>query len=82
MVTKKIQLIVSAIDKVKTFVNINSKYDCTIDVVSGRYVIDGKSIMGMFSLDLTKVLDVTIECENESDIDSLIKEYEAAKLTV
>ena len=49
MKTAKISL--NSIDKVKAFVNEISKFDCDFDLVSGRYVIDAKSIMGIFSVD-------------------------------
>jgi phosphotransferase system HPr-like phosphotransfer protein len=52
---------------VKDFVNIVSRYDFDIDLVSGRYVVDAKSIMGIFSLDLSKPIDLTIHAEDELD---------------
>ena len=58
MKTAKISL--NSIDKVKAFVNEISKFDCDFDLVSGRYVIDAKSIMGIFSLDLSKPIDLNI----------------------
>ena len=48
------------VQDVKTFVQVSSKVSSDIDIVSGRYKIDGKSIMGMFSLDLSKPLTVEI----------------------
>ena len=48
-----IHVTLNSIDKVKTFVNIISRYSSDFDLVSGRYVIDAKSIMGIFSLDLS-----------------------------
>ena len=80
MIRKEVKLLVNTIDKVKTFVNINSRFDCTVDVISGRYVIDGKSIMGMFSLDLSKQLAIVIEAENAEDVTALIKLYEENEL--
>ena len=47
MKTAKISL--NSIDKVKAFVNEISKFDCDFDLVSGRYVIDAKSIMGILT---------------------------------
>ena len=47
-----------AINDVKEFVNIVMKYDFDIDLVSGRYAIDAKSIMGIFSLDLSKPIQL------------------------
>ena len=58
MTTVKICL--NSIDKVKNFVNTVSSFDTDFDLVSGRYVIDAKSIMGIFSLDLSKPIDLTI----------------------
>ena len=49
---KTVQISLNSIDKVKSFVNDISKFDFDFDLVSGRYVIDAKSIMGIFSLDL------------------------------
>ena len=58
MKTAKISL--NSIDKVKAFVNEISKFDCDFDLVSGRYVIDAKSIMGIFSLDLNEPTTLNI----------------------
>lgn len=63
MTTKKISL--NSIDKVKMFVNEISKFECDFDLVSGRYVIDAKSIMGIFSLDLSKPIDLNIHATGE-----------------
>ena len=48
MKTAKISL--NSIDKVKAFVNEISKFDCDFDLVSGRFVIDAKSIMGILNI--------------------------------
>ena len=53
------------VDKVKSFVNEVTKYDAEFDLVSGRYVIDAKSIMGIFSLDLSKPIDLNIHSESQ-----------------
>ena len=57
---KTVQISLNSIDKVKSFVNTISQYDYDFDLISGRYVIDAKSIMGIFSLDLSKPIDLTI----------------------
>lgn len=57
---KTIKVSLNSIDKVKIFVNSVSKYDSDFDLISGRYVIDAKSIMGIFSLDLSKPIELTI----------------------
>ena len=64
---KTVQISLNSIDKVKAFVNEISKFDCDFDLVSGRYVIDAKSIMGIFSLDLSKPIDLAIHTETNLD---------------
>lgn len=63
---KTVQISLNSIDKVKAFVNDISKYDFDFDLVSGRYVIDAKSIMGIFSLDLSKPIDLNVHAEGSS----------------
>lgn len=64
---KTVKISLNSIDKVKSFVNEITKYDNEFDLVSGRYVIDAKSIMGIFSLDLSKPIDLNIHAEKEMD---------------
>ena len=64
---KTVKISLNSIDKVKAFVNEATKYDAEFDLVSGRYVIDAKSIMGIFSLDLSKPIDLNIHSENNID---------------
>ena len=64
---KTIKISLNSIDKVKSFVNDITKFDSDFDLVSGRYVIDAKSIMGIFSLDLSKPIDLNIHSENNID---------------
>ena len=61
------------LDSVKNFVNILSKFDNDFDIVDKRYVIDAKSIMGLFSLDLTHSLDLKIYSEDEAVVKSVIE---------
>ncbi|GCA68292.1 hypothetical protein KGMB01110_27280 [Mediterraneibacter butyricigenes] len=68
---KTVKISLNSIDKVKSFVNTITKYDYDFDLVSGRYVIDAKSIMGIFSLDLSKPIDLNIHAD--SDIDEVIE---------
>lgn len=72
-----VQISLNSIDKVKAFVNILAKYDFDFDLVSGRYVIDAKSIMGIFSLDLSKPIDLNIHATEEEMTEILenIKPY-------
>ena len=65
---KTVQISLNSIDKVKSFVNEITKFDYDFDLVSRRYVIDAKSIMGIFSLDLSKPIDLNIHAEDDSDV--------------
>lgn len=72
---KRLKMNINTFDKVKSFVDCNSKLDGYVDVVSGRYLVDGKSLLGMFSLDLSKELEVVIDADSEKVIASLIESY-------
>ena len=63
MKTTLIQL--DSVDKVRKFVNIVSVFDGEFDLGSDRYVVDAKSIMGIFSLDLNKPLRLDIHDDSE-----------------
>lgn len=78
-IMKTVQISLNSIDKVKSFVNAITQFDYDFDLISGRYVIDAKSIMGIFSLDLSKPIDLAIHAEEEVDaILEVIKPYLAA----
>ena len=64
---KAVKISLNSIDKVKSFVNDLTKFDTDFDLVSGRYVIDAKSIMGIFSLDLSKPIDLHIHSEDDAE---------------
>ncbi len=64
-----------SINDVKNFVNAVNKYDFDVDLTSGRYVVDAKSIMGIFSLDLSKPIQVEIHCEDCSVFMDEIKPF-------
>lgn len=73
---KTVRISLNSIDKVKSFVNDLTKFDTDFDLVSGRYVIDAKSIMGIFSLDLSKPIDLNIHTEsNVEEITALLSPY-------
>ena len=69
---KTVSISLNSIDKVKAFVTDISKYDFDFDLVSGRYVIDAKSIMGIFSLDLSKPINLNVHAEG-SNLDEVLK---------
>ncbi|MBE6842863.1 MAG: HPr family phosphocarrier protein [Ruminococcus sp.] len=66
MVTQNI--ILSGVDDVKKFVNFVSDYNFKIELVSGRYAVDAKSIMGIFSLDLDKPVKMNAYTDDEGFI--------------
>lgn len=73
---KTVNISLNSIDKVKAFVNEVTKFDTDFDLVSGRYVIDAKSIMGIFSLDLSKNIELNIHGEdNVEPILTALKPY-------
>ena len=67
------KLLLNTIDKVKNFTTLMGEYkDVEIYVSTGRYIVDGKSIMGIFSLDLMRTLNFRMECEDEKIIRELV----------
>lgn len=70
---KTVQISLNSIDKVKSFVNEITKFDYDFDLVSGRYVIDAKSIMGIFSLDLSKPINLNIHADTAADVDKILE---------
>lgn len=73
----QLKISLNSVDKVKGFVNDIQRFDSEFDLVSGRYVIDAKSIMGIFSLDLSQPLNLNIHPTNdeESEILKTIDKY-------
>lgn len=57
---KKMRIMLDTIEDVKEFVAQTNKYSFDSDLVSGRYAVDAKSIMGIFSLDLSKALEFVV----------------------
>ena len=76
--TMKIQL--KSIDDVKVFVNEVNKVACDVDLASGRYVVDAKSIMGIFSLDLTSPITMEIHSKEKGECDDFLKAIERFKV--
>jgi len=65
MTTEKILL--ASVNDVKDFVSAVTTANCDIDIAADRYVIDAKSIMGIFSLDLSKPIDLNIHADGDVD---------------
>ena len=64
-----------AINDVKEFVNIVMRFDFDVDLVSGRYAIDAKSIMGIFSLDLSKPIELHAHTDNAKEFLDAIDKF-------
>ncbi|MCQ2491384.1 MAG: HPr family phosphocarrier protein [Ruminococcus sp.] len=71
----KTTVLLQAINDVKDFVNIVMKYEFDIDLVSGRYAVDAKSIMGIFSLDLSKPIELNAHTDNADKFLDEIEKY-------
>ena len=75
-IMKSVQISLQMASQVKAFVSIVQKYSYEIDLRSDRYVVDAKSILGIFSLDLTKPLSVEIHSDNCDDLVAELKQFE------
>ena len=71
---KTFNLLLGSINDVKDFVNTVSKYDFDVDLTSGRYVVDAKSIMGIFSRDLSQPIKVEVHSD---DCDAFMEEIKS-----
>lgn len=72
---KLFNVMINSINEIKDFVNIVSKYDYDIDLISGRYVVDAKSMMGIFSLDLSKPIQVKVFAEDCAELTAELERF-------
>ena len=71
---KSVKVNINSIEKVKSLVNIVAQFEYDVDLISGRYIIDAKSIMGVFSLDLSEPIELIIHSDSDcKDILSLLE---------
>ena len=73
---KKVSIKLESIQDVRDFVSLMTAQKADIDLSSGRYVVDGKSIMGIFSLDLLQPIEMTIHSDDCDDLLEAIKKYQ------
>ena len=73
---KEVEIRLSLAENVKSFVNIVSRFDYEMDLQSGRHVVDAKSILGIFSLDLSKPVKLIIHSDDCEDILKAVKPFE------
>lgn len=74
---KKIFVNLSNAQEVKTFVSVVEKYPFDVDLISGRYVINAKSIMGIFSLDLSQPIELVALCDDKAAMEQFITDIKA-----
>ncbi len=75
---KEYTIYLDTIARVKSFVNLVNRYDNDFDLLKGRYVVDAKSIMGIFSLDLEEPLDLQVHGDIQPGLESGLAEYLSA----
>lgn len=69
---------INSVDKVRDFVDTTTKLEFDVDLVSGRYVVDAKSIMGIFSLDLSKPIELRVyDAEKVVEAETKLKRFVA-----
>ena len=73
MITFDIRL--SKMDDVRRFVAITSASPVDVDLAAGRYLVDAKSIMGIFSLDLTKPITLEAHTEDDTSLESELEPF-------
>ncbi|MCQ2468076.1 MAG: HPr family phosphocarrier protein [Clostridia bacterium] len=71
----KLKIKLSDINAIREFVTLTNLCPYDIDLVSGRYVVDAKSLMGIFSLDLAKPINLEIFSDDCADFIAKIKPY-------
>ena len=72
----KVNILVDSVNKVKGFVNIMYKSQHDVDLKSGNYVVDAKSIMGVFSLDVSHPVELTIH-GNDANTENILDELKS-----
>lgn len=76
---KEYTITLGSINDVRNFVNLVSTFDFDIDLTSGRYLVDAKSIMGIFSLDLSKPILLQAHTDDCPSFDEAISKYQTAE---
>lgn len=74
---REVTIKLETINDVKNFVSAVTKFECDFDIAADRYVVDAKSIMGIFSLDLSKPLTLQINTDDEKKIGDVLKAISA-----
>ena len=72
---KSVNIKLSLAENVKEFVNIVNRYPYDVDLRAGRHVVDAKSILGIFSLDLSKPITLEVYADEAEDLLNDIKSF-------
>ena len=72
---KSFKVMLSSIVDVKNFVNLVNEFDFEVDMVSGRYVVDAKSLMCIFSLALSKPISMRVYSEDTTELEKKLREF-------
>ena len=72
---KSYEIFLKTIIDVKNFVNAINNFEFDVDLVSGRYVVDAKSIMGIFSLDLSRPITLRVFADDVEEFEEAIKDF-------
>ena len=73
MITKK--LFLATLEDVKSFVALSMTKPYDIELLSGKYIVNAKSIMGVFSLDLTHPLTMVANTDSDTEIEAEVKQF-------
>ncbi len=69
----EVKIKLNTIDDVKELVSDVTAFPCDFEIISERYIIDAKSLIGIFSLDLSKTLTLVIKSDDDKEIDYVMK---------
>ena len=72
---KEFNVKIETIDEVKKFVSTVMTFNYDIDLISGRYAVDAKSIMGIFSIDLSKELKLVAHTDDTAELEAAIAQF-------
>lgn len=77
MFNKELVMTLNHVEAVKEFVQLNSQFEGTADIIRGKYHLPGTTIMSIFAMDASEPFTVTVEADSEEKIADLIKGYQA-----
>ncbi|HBT65874.1 MAG TPA: PTS sugar transporter [Ruminococcaceae bacterium] len=60
-----VKILIDSVDKIKTFTSIISKEDVECELIKGVHIVDAKSVMGVFSMDLREPVQLNIHSSNK-----------------